>query len=507
MTRTQLALHGIAGCLLTGALHAQVEVDFDRTDYGACLDPEALVLGEFDGNAGLDMAYACRLSDSLNYRPNLGDGSFGDAVTLFSIQEPESLNVGDVDGNGLDDLCVTSRTQKRVFTLVQSAPGQFTATSVESFVSPFGSTRLADVDGDGWDDLLIGRGGDPAELLIHRSLGDGTYAAPISIPIWDRATYIAPCDLNLDGELDLITCVESLAGTGSILIGKPGLDFEPFQFFPGSFGSGPLWMQVADFTGDGLPDAMAVEEDGFEVDLILWPGNGDGTLGAWSWFAFSLFGPERPALGDFNGDGKPDLVAETTYMPGNVHPWIGDALGDLYPGDLVPISDGFAASAAGDLNGDGYDDLVVSTTGSDRINVLLAVPQDFSSYGATLSSSFFGNTHLVAQKLGPDFAGLPYWLLGSATGTFPGLTIDGLDVPLIVDDYTWLTLLNPGGAFLQGSPGVLGPDGDGFGKFDVSFGDLPPELSGLTLHHAFAVFDPLGGVFVHFSEPVPLAIQ
>lgn len=505
MARTRLALPGIAAGLLAGASHAQVQVDFDRTDYAACNDPEGLVLGEFDGANGLDMAYACRLSNTLSYRPNLGDGSFGDAVELLSLQEPESLNAGDVDGNGLDDLVVTSRTQKRAFTLLQTAPGQFTTASVVSFVGPYGSNQLADVDGDGWDDLLIGRGSGPAEVAIYPSLGDGTYGSPIGIPINSDATYIAPCDLNQDGELDLITCVASLLGTGSILIGKPGFDFEPFKFFPGSFGSGPLWMQVADFTGDGLPDALAVEEDGFEVDLILWPGNGDGTLGSWSWFGVSLHGPENHALGDFNGDGKPDVISEATYAPGNVHPWIGDGLGDLYPQPLIPVSNGFGASATGDLNGDGYDDVVVSSTGSDRINVLLAQPRDFSAFGAWISSSF-GGTHLVAQKLGPDFAGLPYWLLGSATGTFPGVIVDGLELPLAVDDYTWLTLLNPGAALLQGSPGVLGPDGDGFGKFDVTFGDLPPELSGFLLHHAFAVFDPSGGVFVQFSEPAPLEI-
>jgi hypothetical protein len=480
-------------------------VDFERTDYPACLDPEALVLGEFDGAGGLDVAYACRLSDTLNYRPNPGDGTLGDAVTLLDLQDPEGLSVGDVDGNGLDDLSVASRVQKRVFTLIQTAPGQFTTSSLISFVGPYGSVRLADIDADGLDDLVLGRGTDPAELAIYRSLGDGTFANPVSVPIFDTAIHIAVCDLNLDGELDLITCVENLVGSGAILIGKPGLDFEPPTFFPGSFGGGPLRMQVADFTGDGLPDALAIEEDGFEVDLILWPGNGDGTLGSWSWFGVSLNGPERHALGDFNGDGKPDVIAEATYAPGNVQPWIGDGQGALLPDDLVPVSEGFAASAAGDLNGDGYDDLVVSTTGSDRLNVLLAVPQILSWSGPWISASN-GGSHQLALKLGPDFAGLPYWVLGSASGLDPGLQIDGLDVPIVLDSYTVLTLFQPAAAFLQGSPGVLGPDGDGFGKFQVGFGQLPPDLSGLTLHHAFAVYDAQAGAFAFFSEAVALPI-
>ena len=44
---------------------------------------------------------------------------------------------------------------------------------------------------------------------------------------------------------------------------------------------------------------------------------------------------------------------------------------------------------------------------------------------------------------GPQFAGLPYLVLGSASGDTPGFAIDGQLLPLNLDSYTDFTLLSP----------------------------------------------------------------
>ena len=91
---------------------------------------------------------------------------------------------------------------------------------------------------------------------------------------------------------------------------------------------------------------------------------------------------------------------------------------------------------------------------------------------------------------GTALADLPYVLLGSASGTEPGIPLAGGAVlPLAWDDYTAFTLTQPNHGPLVGSFGVLDADGAAVGSLTLPE-ESPAELAGLTLHHAFVVLDP-----------------
>ncbi|MGE3173955.1 MAG: aryl-sulfate sulfotransferase [Planctomycetota bacterium] len=106
--------------------------------------------------------------------------------------------------------------------------------------------------------------------------------------------------------------------------------------------------------------------------------------------------------------------------------------------------------------------------------------------------------HLLA---GTEHAGEFYFLGGSASGTDPGTTLFGVQVPLNLDPYM---LTATGSALLPGSIGQLDPLGRGRASFV-----LPPLVAdafdGLVLHHAFVSFDGGGGVS-HVSNPVGLEL-
>ena len=79
-------------------------------------------------------------------------------------------------------------------------------------------------------------------------------------------------------------------------------------------GSRPYSVAVGDFNGDGKPDLAVANGSSNDVSVLL--GNGDGTFQAAANYATGS-DPISVGVGDFNGDGKPDL-AVANYGGNNV---------------------------------------------------------------------------------------------------------------------------------------------------------------------------------------------
>jgi hypothetical protein len=169
---------------------------------------------------------------------------------------------------------------------------------------------------------------------------------------------IVTADVNGDGRLDLIT---ANAGSNSIsvLLGLPSSKKVPAGTFAAArdyaVGPGPYSLAVGDFNGDGKPDIAVGVSGGMSVLL----GNGDGTFQA---ARNSPLGLGRYiAVADVNGDGKLDLLSNyygLSVLLGN-----GDGTFRAGPTTAIPFVD---ATAVGDFNGDGRLD-VIATVG-DGIN-------------------------------------------------------------------------------------------------------------------------------------------
>lgn len=92
---------------------------------------------------------------------------------------------------------------------------------------------------------------------------------------------------------------------------------------------------------------------------------------------------------------------------------------------------------------------------------------------------------------GPGRAGENYLVLGSLTGTSPGVPLASGVLPLVPDGYFLHTLTHPNGAPLVDSLGVLDGAGVAQALFVLPPLDLP-FLVGTTVHHAYASFDRAG---------------
>jgi hypothetical protein len=134
-------------------------------------------------------------------------------------------------------------------------------------------------------------------------------------------------------------------------------------------GSNPQDMAVGDFNRDGKPDLVTANYLDDNVSVLL--GVGNGNFGAAVNWAVG-HNPISVAVGDFNLDGKPDL-AVANFGSNNVSISLG--IGDgTFNAAMGYTAGSFPRSVAvGDFNLDGKPDLAVANYFSNDVSVLLGV--------------------------------------------------------------------------------------------------------------------------------------
>jgi hypothetical protein len=122
---------------------------------------------------------------------------------------------------------------------------------------------------------------------------------------------------------------------------------------------------VADLTGNGIADLVTANYAGNNVSVLL--GNGNGTFqGALHFNAGSQ--PWSVAVGDFNGDGIPDLA--TANLSGSVRVLLGNGNGTFQTEPFGYVTGYSQGVAVGDFQGDGRLDLAVTSGYSDSVVIL-----------------------------------------------------------------------------------------------------------------------------------------
>lgn len=169
-------------------------------------------------------------------------------------------------------------------------------------------------------------------------------------------------------------------------------------------------------------------------------------------------------------------------------------------------SDGSAGAAFGASLGMSGDRLIAGAL-ADSATVAsggAAYVFDLAPLGGAPASVSLALGGMVAFDLdaGHLHAGKLYVVLGSASGTVPGVPIaPGVLLPLNPDAYLTYTLANPGAPPLVGGVGMLGAGGAAAATLVLPAG-LPGTLAGLTLQHAFLVYHPLTASWKFASNAV-----
>lgn len=283
-----------------------------------------------------------------------------------------SVAVGDFNQDGIPDLALGSSAtlapDNTISLLLGTGGGVYAPPVPLPF--PAGSASLflacADLNGDGLLDLVST---DYLNNLIQvlMATGPGTFAAPVSYAVDVSPKGIAIADFNGDGFLDLAVAAGTYsAGRVSVLLGTGTGTFLAAVSY--AVGRTPVSVVAADFNGDGIKDLAAANSGSFNVSILL--GTGTGTFGAAVNYAAggTNDNPIRMVAADFNGDGSIDLAVTTNKISppsGKLQVLLGAGNGTFLPRVAYDVGNGSKPRglAVGDFNGDGVPDLAVVAQG------------------------------------------------------------------------------------------------------------------------------------------------
>jgi alpha-tubulin suppressor-like RCC1 family protein len=371
----------------TGATYAPVTVTLN----GLTAYSSIPFLPTFPGGVSL---YSTSLSGSFNL--SAGDG-------------PALVDMGDLDGDGKPDVVVANVYDGTIWIYRNVSTNG--VLSASSFAPPViftigGGTdctwglTLADLTGCGRLDIVVANRNFNTVSIFQNFCTPGnittnSFGNRVDLPVAGTPFSVAVMDLDGDGKPEIITTdsasnevsvLKNMGTSGTITTNSFGA---PINF---AVGSSPERMAVADMDGDGKPDVVTINfGDNDNAVSVLRNISTVGNIAFAATVNFpGLSDSFDVAIGDLDGDGKPDLAVSSSHNGQAVSIYRNTSVpGSITTNSFAPHVDfdvgGWGNTVAmGDLDGDGKLDVVVLTQLPDHLSLF----RNISTAGNITTNSF-----------------------------------------------------------------------------------------------------------------------
>lgn len=254
------------------------------------------------------------------------------------------------------------------------------------------------------------------------------FLAPVNLTTGASIVAAAVGDFNGDGLKDIVT-VGSISGRGVVSVELNNGDGTYTAGPSANTGNSPMDVEVGDFDGDGKEDVVTIAQY-YTGGVTVIKGNGDGSFQPYQSYTVAT-PPTEIQVEDVNGDHHPDLVAGNHYF-NTVSVFLNDGTGNFGPKTDFAVPSP-ASVAVADLNGDGNED-IVSTNQASAGTISVQLGNGNGTFQPATSTPAFAGP--FAETLG-DFnadgkvdvavanSGTPNFisvLLGNGDGTFQAVT-------------------------------------------------------------------------------------
>jgi len=306
---------------------------------------QSLLVGDFNKDGNLDFAVAGGTFAFVNIYLGDGHGHFTHADTKIDFQPGQSDGfVQDINGDGFDDLVIKDATGIRVY--LNDGHGNFPATAdAKVTVAPATGIVISSIKpakfhtGNNIPDLAAC---DAITQKVYKYLGhddgtghgDGTYTLVASADAGIACGSLVVGDFNADGIDDVAAFPEfnivnfnnkQFLRNAAVLISSADGGFKPAVYYHA--GLFPANAAIGDLNGDGKPDLVSSDVVGNSIVTLAGYGDVSGTFvdGGLS-NTWSVIGPnelpllngyqESTPVGDYNEDGKPDIATTVLKLVG-----------------------------------------------------------------------------------------------------------------------------------------------------------------------------------------------
>jgi hypothetical protein len=341
-------------------------------------EPSGAAVLDFNRDGNPDLAVAMRNRNWVRVYRGSGGTALGASPVSLSLAGvglgPRDVAAGDVNRDGWPDLVTADTADSAASILLNTAGSSLTPQTAVTVGGVPTRVALVDLNHDGVLDLgaLDDSGTPRVAALPGRPLGPLWFDPGTAAGVGSGPRGLAVGAFTADGRVDFVTALSS-PGAAVVVENRSGTpcDRASFAAPPRSYfvGDRPVSTATADFDEDGRKDLVVVTASDTRVRILR---NTAGDFPVLNTIGPLPSPPTFVATTDLNADGHADIVvARGAPGPGLVQVYLGDGAGGLAAGTIQSAGSDATALAIGDFNGDGAPDVAAAATGSAAVFVFL----------------------------------------------------------------------------------------------------------------------------------------